>query len=89
MTPTRRALEIDPQLIPAWHNLAEVLDRVGRPLEADEARSEAIRLVGGGAAIGLTVNGGDRRQCEQRDRGPTASSIQSHPLLPPQHEVPG
>ncbi len=42
----RRALEIDPRLIPAWHNLAEVLERAEQPLEAERARTTAHGLVG-------------------------------------------
>jgi arylsulfatase len=33
-------------LIPAWHNLAEVLDRAARPVESERAKIEARSLVG-------------------------------------------
>ncbi|MFP8878986.1 MAG: sulfatase-like hydrolase/transferase [Myxococcota bacterium] len=45
-TDLRKALEIDPLLIPAWHNLAEVLDRADRPLESERAAANSRSLVG-------------------------------------------
>jgi len=44
-TSLRAALERDPDLVPALHNLAEVLARMGRAEEASEARARADRAV--------------------------------------------
>jgi len=39
----RRAVTANPELVPAWLNLATLLDRAGREDEAREARAEAAR----------------------------------------------
>jgi tetratricopeptide (TPR) repeat protein len=39
----RDALETNPEMVPAWRNLARVLERSGREYEAREARARASR----------------------------------------------